>query len=407
MFLSSLRMADSSPSFPSPLVIWVDKGHAFETNLSSAIEALKKIATVKTFIDTDTALNAMSAAVSSCQNGKEEANRQRVACVITNMQRSTPLSGLILLHKMKTVFPTNVLNNEFTSFPPTIVYSASTVEDPALMKQCKAAGAMSVLANDVHEVRRIITETIFPSISLNLLINPLFEQRDKLTNIPPEYHPLFYSHCLKPLPVRYGGDLKPDHAQQLVLLTWRLLHDVLLSDILEAFKKHCTSEKHYIGGGLAINRWLNSRRFPSLLTCDCDFRFKNADSVEGHADQMKLVLEKYTQTVRVHMSYLGLNCGDLEIDFDSNGRRVYYPLRFYYSSSTTAGAAPSCYKFIWKVFDVSHNWQGDPIDTVEVDNICYIGEKEIPKELKIDYGSHKKKRRELRLKFFNYVRQST
>ena len=400
-------MADSSPSFPSPLVIWVDKGQAFKTFLSPAIEALEKIATVKTFIDSKSALAAMSAAVSSCQDGKEEANRTRIACVVTNMQRNTPISGLILLHTMKTVFPTNVLNNEFTSFPPTIVFSAGTVKSPDLMEKCKAAGAMSVLANDVHEVRRIITETIFPSISLNLLINPLFEQRDKLTNIPPEYHPLFYSHCLNPFQTLYGGKLPPNHAQQLVLLKWRLLHDVLLSDILEAFKKHCTSEEHYIGGALAINRWLNSCEFPSLLTCDCDFRFKNADSVKGHADQMKLVLEKYTQTVRVHMSYLGLNCSDPKVDVDSGGRRVYYPLRFYYSSSTAAGAAPSYYDFRWKVFDVSHNWQDDPIDTVEVDNICYIGEKEIEKELKIDYGDHKEKRRELRLKFFNYVRQST
>jgi hypothetical protein len=398
-------MADSSPSLPAPLVIWVDRGHAFKTFLAPAIEALRKIATVKTFIDTDSALKAMSAAVSSCQNGEEEANRQRVACVITNMQRSTPLSGLILLHKMKTLFPTNVLNNEFTSFPPTIVFSAGTVKIPALMDQCKAAGAMLVFANHVDELRRIITETILPSISLNLLINPLFEQRDKLANIPSEYHPLFYSHCLNPFQTLYGGKLPPNHAQQLVLLKWRLLHDVLLSDILEAFKKHCTSEKHYIGGALAINRWLNSHEFPSLLTCDCDFRFKNADSVKGHADQMKLVLEKYTQTVRVHMSYLGLNTGDPKIDVDSGGRRVYYPLRFYDSSSTAAAA--SCYDFRWKVFDVSHNWQADPIDSVEVDKICYIGEKEIEKELKINYGDHKEKRRELRLKFFNYVRQST
>jgi hypothetical protein len=396
--------ADSSPPFPSALVIWIDKGSAFKIHLAPAIEALRQIVTVETFIDTDSALQAMSAAVSSCQTGKEGARRQRVACVITNMCRTHPQSGLHLLQKMKSVFPTNVLNNEFSSFPPTIVYSASTAQNPSLIEECKAAGAMLVLANNANAVRRIITETIFPSVSLNFCISPLFEQRDKLSKIPSEYHALFSTHCLNPLQDIYGGQLDADQAQQLTVLKWRLLYDVLLNDILKAFASHCTSEKHYISGGLAINYWLKSHGFPPLLTCDCDYRFKNKDNVKAYADQMKSVLEKHTPTVRVNMSYLGLNCSDPKVSEDSYGCRVYYPLRYYNASAATA--ASSHYDLMWKVFDVSHNWHGDPLDIVKEGDVCYLGEKEIVKELAVDYGSHKRKRSQLRLKFVNFVRQS-
>ena len=58
---------------------------------------------------------------------------------------------------------------------------------------------------------------------------------------------------------------------------------------------------------------------------------------------------------------------------------------------------------MWKVVDVSHNWTQNPIDVIEKDEMCYIGEKEIIKELAINYGDHKEERRQLRLKFINFV----
>ena len=176
-------MDDSPPQTPSPVVLWVDKGRAFETHLAPAIEALRKIATVETFIDSASALKLMAKTMKYCQNGENETDRKRIACVITNMQRRTPTSGLTLLGAMKAIFPTNVLSHEYNSFPPTIVYSAGTLKNPDLMSACKALGAMLVLADDINEVQRIITETISPTVSLNFLINPLFEQRDKLETI--------------------------------------------------------------------------------------------------------------------------------------------------------------------------------------------------------------------------------
>ena len=400
--LESVCNDSATSSFPTPVVVWIDNGKAFETHLVSTIQTLRKTIILKTFINTNSALEAMSAAVSSCQNNSNRKGKERIACVITNMRRDHPTSGLELLQKMKNVFQTNVLDNEFSSFPPTIVYSASTTNNPSLIDKCKADGAMLVLSKNVSEVQRIIIETVFPSISLNFLINPRFEQGAILSNIPSEYHILFYSNCLNPLPNKYGGELTSIHAQQLVLLEWRLLYDVLLSDTLKAFATHCATDKHYIGGGLAINHWLKLRGFSPILTSDFDFRFESKANINMYANQMRSVLERHTQTVRVNMSRLGVQCGDAEVSTDNFGCRIYFPLR-YCNSSSSAATALSCYDFIWKVFDLSHNWKGDPIDIVKENKLCYIGEKEILRELTIDYGTHKENRRKLRLKFINFI----
>ncbi|CAF0965391.1 unnamed protein product [Rotaria sp. Silwood1] len=275
---------------------------------------------------------------------------------------------------MRNVFTTDVLNNEFSSFPPTIVYSASTAKNSSLADECKVAGAMLVLSNNVDEVHRIIIESVFPSISFNFLFNPLLQQTTLLSNIPSEYYPLFSSHCLNPLPDKYGGKLADIHALKLVLLKWRLLYDVLLHDTLQVFESYCASNKHYISGGLAINHWLNLRGFPSLLTTDCDFRFESKTNIVMYANHMKSVLKKYTQIVRVNIAHLGLKCDDPELSRDNYGRRVYFPLRYYNSSSSASEL--SCYEFMWKVFDVSHNWHGDSIDIIKENGLCYIGEME-------------------------------
>ncbi|CAM4813103.1 unnamed protein product [Rotaria magnacalcarata] len=388
-------------SFPSPVVVWIDHEEAFKTHLSSIIVSLRKQVTLQTFTETYSALEAMSTAVISCQNQDHTIRKQRIACVITNMKRRHPLSGLLLLQKMKSVFPTNILTSEFSSFPPTIVYSASTVKDSSLAEKCKAAGAMLVLSNNIDEVRRIIIESVTPSISLNYLLNSILEQKTILSNIPLEYYSLFSSHCLKPLPDKYGGKLARTHASQLLLLEWRLLYDVILNDTLKTFQSYCASDKHYIGGGVAINHWLNLHGFPPLLTSDCDFRFENKKNVEMYAKQMKLVLEKYTQIIRVNMARLGLICGDPELSRDNKGYRVYLPLRYYSSSTTTSEY--SYYEFMWKIFDVSHNWKGNPIDIIPEHGLCYIGENEILKELTINYGEHKEQRRQIRLQFIKFV----
>jgi hypothetical protein len=125
----------------------------------------------------------------------------------------------------------NVFNNEFSSFPPTIVYSASTVHNSSLIDECKADGAMLVLSNNFNEIQRIIIESVYPSIFLNFLFNPLFEQGAILSNILSEYHVLFYSRRLNSLPDKYGGKLNADRVQQLVLLEWRLLYDIIVHRI--------------------------------------------------------------------------------------------------------------------------------------------------------------------------------
>ncbi len=185
------NVVDVDSSFP---VIWVDKDNAFKTHLGSTIQTPQDRVMLKTFIDTDSSLESMSVAVSSSRYEKEGVRRQIIACVITNIRRSHPLSGLYLLRKMKNVFPSNVFNNDFSSFPPIIIYSASTLHNASLIGECKAAETVLVLSNNINEVHRIIIKSGYPSISLNFLFNLLFEQRDILSNIPPEYRALFLKH---------------------------------------------------------------------------------------------------------------------------------------------------------------------------------------------------------------------
>jgi hypothetical protein len=98
---------------------------------------------------------------------------------------------------------------------------------------------------------------------------------------------------------------------------------------------------------------------------------------------MKSVLKKHTQTVRMIMSHLCLMCSDPDFSTDNYGCRVYFPL-CYYNLPSAAAATPSCYDFMWKVFDVSYNWKDDPIDIIKEDQLYYIGEQESVKEFGIN-----------------------
>jgi len=105
----------NSSSVSGSSIIWVDKkfGH-LQTYIDDLRSSSFVVNTVKTNEDAISALN------------KSSAN-----CVITNLERSTPLDGFLLIEELK--------RQRFTG--PIIVYSVTARNDPEVTKECIDHGA--------------------------------------------------------------------------------------------------------------------------------------------------------------------------------------------------------------------------------------------------------------------------